>query len=690
MSSSSPSQSHQFDDTLSLPRKLTSEESVQLQERLRPFITASQSDEDDFVSDLFDYAVAMVSNSKSIRYVVDNLIGMEMEFCNSEVAERIGKEIHDYIINAIRLEASSSTEASKDSESFLAAQKEDVTSHPNIDSPDSHKARIAVIKAKPESNMSGNALTMSGALGSTREGGRVHKNVMAGNNSQRNQISSERFKGINNQEGNKKNNIHVTREAGNKKNSTPDNARKGSNLTTQRDHRGRAFDRLVSGRGGQTPSSGDRGSGRNTNDERRENGSGREVRRGGGGRGQEDRRGRGEGDQRFGERAAPDRRDGGRGRGSENRGGRGTELNRERGNRNSNINSRGERQMTRSGGRDHESDVRSGRHANDRGGGRPPSFDDTREHPSESNNNRSIGNSDRREQSRGSRGGDRSGPRSGRGGERSGRTDYNDHLSGNRRGREPSSRNMEEEMDFVPTERNDRRDIRQHGRGGDGRGRFDDSARVTDHNPGHSGRHPDVDGRNNYQGRGRSGSNFETSGDGGYHANKRFRKDDNSHKIENDSDGNVDQNHAHNKQWDGELENPSANVHGGWHDAFHSSGRGRGGYHGSGRSGRGFAGRSNSWYANSERQQPAEVAEAPVSIVASAGAAHPSPIVAAAANSQYPPSTYHAHGGFYPRGRGRGRGRGSFSSPLDVQSILASKTWVRNKEGGDTGGEGDA
>jgi hypothetical protein len=79
--------------------------------------TSNQNNDDtetaEFVSDLLDYAVAMVSNSKSIRYVIDNLIQMEMDFCTTETAEIIGYNIYQYLQS---LSTGSTTEATEKEE----------------------------------------------------------------------------------------------------------------------------------------------------------------------------------------------------------------------------------------------------------------------------------------------------------------------------------------------------------------------------------------------------------------------------------------------------------------------------------------------------------------------------------------------------------------------------------------------
>lgn len=44
----------------------------------------------DDITDFLDYTLAMVSNEKDIAYIVNELIGMEMDFCPPEIAHRVG------------------------------------------------------------------------------------------------------------------------------------------------------------------------------------------------------------------------------------------------------------------------------------------------------------------------------------------------------------------------------------------------------------------------------------------------------------------------------------------------------------------------------------------------------------------------------------------------------------------------
>jgi hypothetical protein len=97
--------SSSYDGSLELPRKLTDEEQRELRILLVPYFHASGGGEDlgpEDISDFLDYAFAMISNQKSVDYVMQELHGMEMDFCPPSVSEKVGrvlaefvKEIHD-------------------------------------------------------------------------------------------------------------------------------------------------------------------------------------------------------------------------------------------------------------------------------------------------------------------------------------------------------------------------------------------------------------------------------------------------------------------------------------------------------------------------------------------------------------------------------------------------------------------
>ena len=95
-----------YDDSVALDRKLTQEEGRELKILLMPYFHATgesdASPED--INDLLDYAFAMVNNQKSVQYVIKELVGMEMEFCNSTIAEKVGSELSGFLQKILKVE----------------------------------------------------------------------------------------------------------------------------------------------------------------------------------------------------------------------------------------------------------------------------------------------------------------------------------------------------------------------------------------------------------------------------------------------------------------------------------------------------------------------------------------------------------------------------------------------------------
>ena len=88
-----------YDGSVSLDRKLTEEETRELRIILLPYFhSGSGGTEVDDITDFLDYTFAMISNQKSVEYVIKELLGMEMEFCPEDVAHKVGKEISNFII----------------------------------------------------------------------------------------------------------------------------------------------------------------------------------------------------------------------------------------------------------------------------------------------------------------------------------------------------------------------------------------------------------------------------------------------------------------------------------------------------------------------------------------------------------------------------------------------------------------
>ena len=124
-----------------LGRKLSTDESQRLKDSLRPLVLkghdeVSAPDEED-VSDLIDYALAMISNGKTPDQIMEELLSMDIEFCPAAVAERMGAEIENFISEEQR------------------KRTEDET--------------LTVKKLSSNSHREANALTLSGALGASRE-----------------------------------------------------------------------------------------------------------------------------------------------------------------------------------------------------------------------------------------------------------------------------------------------------------------------------------------------------------------------------------------------------------------------------------------------------------------------------------------------------------------------------------------
>lgn len=87
-----------YDDSVLLDRKLAEEEIRELKIVLLPYFhSAGGLGGDEDITDFLDYTFAMISNSKTAEYIVKELLGMEMDFCNEEVAHKVGKEISNFV-----------------------------------------------------------------------------------------------------------------------------------------------------------------------------------------------------------------------------------------------------------------------------------------------------------------------------------------------------------------------------------------------------------------------------------------------------------------------------------------------------------------------------------------------------------------------------------------------------------------
>ena len=119
-------------------RKLTDNEASDLRTVLQKELPSLVDDAED-IADLLDYTFAMISNNKSVPYMEGEL----KELCNEEAAKRIGELLLEYFT---KLDGGGKVDEEE------------------------HDARFKSIRASRDA--AGNALTMSGALGASRTGGK--------------------------------------------------------------------------------------------------------------------------------------------------------------------------------------------------------------------------------------------------------------------------------------------------------------------------------------------------------------------------------------------------------------------------------------------------------------------------------------------------------------------------------------
>ena len=93
-----------YDASVALDRKLTQEETRELKILLVPYfhVTGDAEVNAEDINDLLDYAFAMVNNQKSVEYVIKELVGMEMEFCNATIAEKVGSAISEFLHKSLK------------------------------------------------------------------------------------------------------------------------------------------------------------------------------------------------------------------------------------------------------------------------------------------------------------------------------------------------------------------------------------------------------------------------------------------------------------------------------------------------------------------------------------------------------------------------------------------------------------
>lgn len=90
-----------YDGSIMMNRKLNEEETKELRRILTHEFDVPEGGEDvvsaEDVSDLLDYTLAMLSNGKSVDYAIQELINMEIDFCTSVTAHRVGEKLAGYL-----------------------------------------------------------------------------------------------------------------------------------------------------------------------------------------------------------------------------------------------------------------------------------------------------------------------------------------------------------------------------------------------------------------------------------------------------------------------------------------------------------------------------------------------------------------------------------------------------------------
>ena len=602
-------------------------------ERLRQIFDDSLKElveDDGEMSDLLNFTVVMIQNGKSVTEMEQELD----DIYGGEYAQRIGLLLNDYFQRSTgALDAVQHDQEHGDAEHATSARVVSV----KVRSVRSERLVVNFLVSPrcthpthlfPQSSGAGNALTMSGALGSTRAGGAGNKKeakndaVHAKHDHAKHATNNANAKGVKDKKSN--NDIAERRIEGNDRNK-------------------KAFERLTNP---------DTREMRNTRDDARQD---RRNERGGG----------------IGGRGAGRDGRGGRGHGRDDRGGRGGRHD-----------NRGGRQFDGRGGRGERNDDRVVRGAgrDDRGG-------------------------------RGGRNGDRGG-QGGRNGDGPGRGAGRDN-SGKRRGGEDGEE-MEQD-DFIPAGWGGGRDGGRGRMSGHRRGRDHDVTmnQGDDFNPagrgggrfgargGYHESHFERGGGGRFErGGGRSGRGGREWAPGRGPPVKRQRVEegaevhsenytDESYQESGYDAGYHDSGYYDHGYYDQGYYDDGYGGGYGYHD-YHGGFHGRGGRFGRGRGrgrfanslgrtgGRGQAGR---FHGDGEGQAVAEEGDGGEGQQSAGGdpsvdaaAVHPSPIVAAAFGGRGPGR------GFYRGGRGRGRG-----GYQHVATILASKQWVRKKDG-DAGG----
>jgi hypothetical protein len=86
-----------YDGSVSISHKLSDDEIRELRIILLPYFHIAGGVGVEDITDFLDYTFAMLSNEKTVEYVVKELIGMEMDFCAEAIAHKVGKELSVFL-----------------------------------------------------------------------------------------------------------------------------------------------------------------------------------------------------------------------------------------------------------------------------------------------------------------------------------------------------------------------------------------------------------------------------------------------------------------------------------------------------------------------------------------------------------------------------------------------------------------
>ncbi|ACI65408.1 predicted protein [Phaeodactylum tricornutum CCAP 1055/1] len=225
-------------------RKLTDAEADTLQTRLRSFMTPGGPEDEEDVKELVEYLVIMVSNQKTAEDAYQEMLEMDMDFCPPATAQNVRRAITEFLQSL---------------DAATTPVETPVEDHADIDN-----GRVTKIQSSGR-----NALTMSGALGASRQG--RAKNEAAPAPSRRAPPAKDRAtatsttatgasaKTGSGRKSQPPNNNHNNSSANNNNNNSLSRTPREANGAPRRDDRGRAFDRLTPGRSNDGRRSGGRG-----------------------------------------------------------------------------------------------------------------------------------------------------------------------------------------------------------------------------------------------------------------------------------------------------------------------------------------------------------------------------------------------------------------------------------------------